>query len=149
MKSKELFDENIIVPTTSDYKLNPELSFFGTKTKVQFNGSCLKQHKITYNHGKAVNIYTVYEIGRNINTSNFPALENFLFGAVSLTDKYKYWGYGIGFDRHGFFALPSRGVLKNLIIFGVHMRSSTKIDNKKKDILILGKGPAQGPHVFN
>ena len=24
------------------------------------------------------------------------------------------------------------------------MSSSTKIDNKKKDILILGKGPAQG-----
>ena len=24
------------------------------------------------------------------------------------------------------------------------MRSSTKIDNRKKDILILGKGPTQG-----
>ena len=33
-----------------------------------------------------------------------------LFGAVSLakngdTDKYKYSGYGIGFDRHGFFLI--------------------------------------------
>ena len=56
-KSKELSDENITAPTTSDYKLKPELSFFGTKTKVEFNGSCLKQDKITYNHGKVVNIY--------------------------------------------------------------------------------------------
>ena len=28
--------------------------------------------------------------------------------------------------------------------FGVDMSSSTKIDNRKKDILILGKGPKQG-----
>ena len=32
----------------------------------------------------------------------------------------------------------------NVIIFGEHMTSSTKIDNRKKDILILGKGPTQG-----
>ena len=29
---------------------------------------------------------------------------------------------------------------KNVIIFGVDMSSSTKIDNRKKDILILGNG---------
>ena len=32
----------------------------------------------------------------------------------------------------------------NVIIFGVDMNSSTKIDNRKKDIVILGKGPGQG-----
>ena len=31
-----------------------------------------------------------------------------------------------------------------MIIFRVDMSSSTKIDNRKKDILILGKGPTQG-----
>ena len=72
-----------------------------------------------------------------------------MFGAVSLTknadiDKYKYSGYGIGFDRHGFFSHPSGGTGRNVIIFGVDMSSSTKIDNRKKDILILGKGPIQG-----
>ena len=41
-KSKGLFDENVTAFTTSDYKLNPELSYFGTKKKVEFNGSCLK-----------------------------------------------------------------------------------------------------------
>ena len=30
------------------------------------------------------------------------------------------------------------------MIFGVDMSSSTKIDNRKKDILIFGKGPMQG-----
>ena len=34
-------------------------------------------------------------------------------------------------------------VMRNVIIFGVGMSSSSHIDNKKKDILILGKGPTQ------
>ena len=33
---------------------------------------------------------------------------------------------------------------KNVIIFGVDMSSSSKIDNRKKDILFLGKGRTQG-----
>ena len=71
------------------------------------------------------------------------------FGAVSLTknadiNKYKYSGYGIGFDRHGSFSFPGTGLGRNVIIFGVDMSSSTKIDNRKKDILVLGKGPTQG-----
>ena len=43
---------------------------------------------------------------------------------------------------HGFFS--SGGTGRNVIIFGVDMSSSTKIDNKGKDILILGIGPTQG-----
>ena len=31
----------------------------------------------------------------------------------------------------------------NVIIFGVDMSSSTKTDNRKRDILILGKGSTQ------
>ena len=57
-------------------------------------------------------------------------------------NKYKYSGYGIGFDRKGFFSHHSGGTGKNVIAFGVDMSSSTKIDNRKKDI-ILGKGPIQ------
>ena len=75
--------------------------------------------------------------------------ENCLFGAVSLTKnadiyKHKYSGCGIGFDRHGTFSIPGIRLGRNVIIFGVDFSSSTKIDNKKKDILILGKGPIQG-----
>ena len=53
-------------------------------------------------------------------------------------DKYKYSRYEIGFDRHGCFSHLSSGTGRNVIIFGVDMSSSTKTDNKKKDILIPG-----------
>ena len=119
------------------------------KKRVGFSGSCLKQDKITYTYGKVVNIYIVYEISKSINISDYPTLENCLFGAVSLTknadiDRYEYSGYGIGFNRHGIFSFPGTGLGRNVTIFGLEMSSSTKIDNRKKYILILGKGPTQG-----
>ena len=42
-----------------------------------------------------------------------------------------------------FFSHPSGGTGRNVIVFEADMSSSTKIDNRKKDILILGKGPTQ------
>ena len=42
-----------------------------------------------------------------------------------------------------FFSHPRGGTGRNTIIFRVDMSSSTKIDDRKKDILILGKGPTQ------
>ena len=74
-------------------------------------------------------------------------MTNALFGAVKLTKNTnidKYSGYRIGFDGHVFFAHPSDGTGKNVITFKVDMSSSTKIDNKRKDILFPGKGPTQG-----
>ena len=71
--------------TASNYKIIPELSFYGTKTRVEFNGSCLKQDKVTLNHGTIVNIYIVFEISKYYNISSYLTLENCLFGAVSLT----------------------------------------------------------------
>ena len=61
----------------------------------------LKQDKLTYTHGKIVNIYIVYEISKNFKISSYSTLEHYLFGAVSLTKstdigKYRYSGYGIG-----------------------------------------------------
>ena len=108
-----------------------------------------KTTKISYTHGKVVNIYTVYELGDSSSHNNDPTLKNCLFGAVTLTknadiDKYGYSGYGIGFDRRSSFSFPGGGFGQNVIIFGVDMSSSAHIDNKKKDILILGKGPRQG-----
>ena len=35
---------------------------------------------------------------------------------------------------------------KNVVIFGVDLSSSVYIDNKGKDIIILGRGPTQGLH---
>ena len=148
-KSKGLSSESIKPPTTSDNSLTPALSYYGTKTRVKFTGSCLKQSKISYNHGKVVNIYIVYELGASSSNFSDPTLKNCLFGAVTLTknadiDKYKYSGYGIGFDRRGSFSFPGGGFGQNVIIFGADMNSSPHIDNKGKDILILGIGPTQG-----
>ena len=59
-KSKGLSDESFKQPTTYDNSLNPELNYYGTTRRVKFTGSCLKQSKISYTHGKVVNIYVVY-----------------------------------------------------------------------------------------
>ena len=148
-KSKALSDERINSIKTSDYGITPCLSYCDTnKIRVKFDGGCLKQDQGTLLHGGIVNIYIVYEITDNFNVSSYPTLENCLFGTVKLTknvdiDKYGYSGYEIGFGRHGSFSF-GYGIGKNVTIFGVNMSSSTKIDNKTKDILFFGKGPTQG-----
>ena len=45
-KSKGLSPESIKSPATSDNSLTPALNYYGTKTRVKFTGSCLKQPKI-------------------------------------------------------------------------------------------------------
>ena len=61
-------------------------------------------------------------------------------------DKYGYSGYGIGFDGRSSFSFPDGGFgeNENVLIFGMDMSFSAHIDNKIKDILVLGKGPTQG-----
>ena len=80
-KSKRLSEESIKPPATSDCKLNPKVNYYGTR--LELRGSCLKQDKSTFNHGKIVNIYIVYEIDK-IYTKSHPTLVNCLFGAVSI-----------------------------------------------------------------
>ena len=130
-KSKGLSAESFKPPTTSDNSLNPALNYYGTKQRVKFTGSCLKQSKTSYNHGKVVNIYIVYELGASSSHINDPTLKNSLFGAVTLTenadiDKCGYCGYGIGFDRRGSFSFPSGGYGQNVLVY---MSSSPHIDN--------------------
>ena len=142
-KSLGLSDERFNSNTASNYKITPELSYYGTKTREEFNGSCLKQDKVTYYYGKLVNIYTVYEISKNYSISSYPTLENCLFGAVSLTknadiDQYKYSGYGIGFDRKGEFSFGNE-FGRICIIFGADLSSSSHANNKKVIFLFLVK----------
>ena len=141
-------DERLNSNTASNYKITPELSYNGTKIRLEFNGSCLKQDKVTYNHGKIVNIYIVYEISKNYSISTYPTLENCLFGAVSLTknadiDKYKYAGYGIGFERNGELSFGN-GFGRNVVVFACDLSSSVHNSNKKDNILVLGKDFVQG-----
>ena len=148
-KSKGLSAEIIKSPSTSYHSLIPAWSYYGTKTRVKFTGSCLQQPKVSYTHGAIVNIYIVYELGASGSNDNDPTLKNSLFGAVRLTknadiDKYGYSGYGIKFDRKSSFSFPACGFSQNVLNFGADTSSSVYADNKKKDILVFGKGPTQG-----
>ena len=84
--------------------LTPLIEYYGYNIRVKFNVSILRQSKVSYTDEKAVNIYIVYELDGSSSHSDDPTLKNCLFGAVALTknaeiDKYRYSGYGNGFDR--------------------------------------------------
>ena len=145
---KGLSNESIKPPTTSNNNLNTRLSYYDTKLSVQFTRSSLKQPNFIFTHKKVVNIYIAYELGASSSHINDPTLKNCLFGAVTLTknadiEKYECSSHGTGFDRRGSFSFPGGAFGQNVIIFSVDMSSSIHIDNKKKDILVLGRGLTQ------
>ena len=139
-----------IKPLTAFYNsVTSALNYIGNKTRVKFDGGSLKQDKITFTHGKIINIYIVYEINLwNYVYSFNLTLGNSLFGDVKLIkntdiDKYNYSGYSTGFDMKGTFRFPAIGFGRNAIIFGADMDSSIHSSNKKKYILIIGKSPTE------
>ena len=72
-------------------------------------------------------MYTLDTWSKDLNTDF--RLGNCLFGAVKLTkntdpDKWKYSGYGIGFDSRSEFLWSDRSYGENVIIFGVVNSSS-------------------------
>ena len=148
-KPKGLSVETIKPPTTSDNSLTQALSYHGNKIRVKFTRSCFKQSTMSYIHRPIVNIYIVYEFGASSSHNHDLTLRNWLFCAVTLkknadVDKYAYSGYRTGFDRRSTFSFPGSGFGQNVLIFGADMSSSAHIDNKKKDVLVLGIGPTQG-----
>ena len=74
-KSKELSDEVIKPP---DNSLAPTLGYDNKRMYLEFNGGSLKQDKITYNHGKIVNIYIAYDLKSTFNYDADFNLENCL-----------------------------------------------------------------------
>ena len=142
-KSKGLSDQTIRPYATSDNSLTPLIDYYGSKIRVKFNKIYLKQpNKLTYSYGTRGSIYIVYELGASGSNDSNPTLKNCLFGAVTLTknadiEKYGYSGYGIGFDRRSSFSFPGNGFGQNVLIFGVYVSSSSHIDNKEKNILVL------------
>ena len=67
-------DESIKPPSTSNKMLNPSVEYVGTKARVEFTGDCLKQDKTSFDQGKIVNIYIVYERERSVNISSYSTL---------------------------------------------------------------------------
>ena len=136
-KSKGLSDKIIRPPDTS---LAPTSGFENDgKRYFIFKGSCSKEDEAKNTFQKIINIHIVYNLESNLNYNPDFTLENCLFGGVKITknadvDKYKYSGYGIGFDGREVFTHPDGSFGNNAIIFGVDMSSSVRIDNKGKGI---------------
>ena len=107
---------------------------------MNFNGYCLIKNNISIPK-KQINLYISYMLDLQLKNLNF-------FASVKLTKnvdvhKYKYSGYGIGFDSCSEFLITDGSYGKNVIIFRANMTSSVDVDNKGKGILILGEGPTQ------
>ena len=49
-QSKGLSDETIKPPATSDDCLNPQIDYRGKKVRVKYDGSILRQPKVSYTH---------------------------------------------------------------------------------------------------
>ena len=108
-QSKGLSNKSIKKISTSDNSLAPSLNYYGTKIRVKFTGSWLKQSNISCTHEKVVNIYIAYELGASSSNFSDPTLKN--------------WSS---------FSFPGGVFGQNIIIFGVDMSSSPHIDNKGK-----------------
>ena len=135
-------NENFISLYTANKVLSPKLLWNNSRLRLRHEESCLKQEDTRpFTRNNVVNLFIVYEL-----LYIDYILKDFLFGAVKLTknadlDKYKYSGYSIGFDLRSEFLLSDGSIGKNVIIVGDEMSSSVHIDNKCKDVLILGEGP--------
>ena len=81
-QSKGLSNESIKPPTSNNSLTTPELNYDGTKTKIKFTGSCLKQSSHILTHKKVVNIYIAYELAASSSHDSDPTIKNCLFGAV-------------------------------------------------------------------
>ena len=147
--SNGMSEENIENVTQSDSNFAPTFVDHHLLQDMNFNGHCLIKNNISIPR-KVINLYISHTLGsqlRHLNTDF--TLGNCLFGSVKLTknadlDKYKHNGYSIGFDSRSDVSLPNSTMGKNVIIFGADTSSSVHVDNKGKDIVILGEGPTQG-----
>ena len=89
---------------------------------MNFNGDFLIKNNVSIPK-KVINLYISYTVGPQLRSLNTDfTLDNCLFGSVKLTknadlDKYKYTGYGIGFDSHSEFLFTDGSYGKNVIIF--------------------------------
>ena len=82
-KSKGLSDESIKPPPRSDKGPTPLFDYYIYNRRVKFNGSILRQPKVSYTHEKTINIYIVDELAGSSYNSDVTTLKNGLFGAVT------------------------------------------------------------------
>ena len=124
-KSNGMSEENIENITKSGINFAPTFDDHHSLPDINFNRHCLIKNNI-YISKRVINLYISYTLTpwlRNLNTDF--TLNNCLFGSVKLTE------------------ITDGTMRRNVIIFGADMGSSVHIDNKRKEILILGEGPTQ------
>ena len=106
--------------------------------RIKFDKVLLAVAKCNY-LTKIVNVYIVYDLDAWLNeaTNNFK-FKNCLFRATNIVnnsdkDKYVYSGYRITFDSAGFWSFDN-DTAKNIITFGVDNSSSSRSDDRKKNL---------------
>ena len=91
-ESKGLSDERINYIRTLNYSITQSSDYYGTKSRVEFNG--LKQDSLTFNHKRVVNIYIVYEISKSIIIVITPHLKIVYLDTKNADiERYGYSGY--------------------------------------------------------
>ena len=128
-KSNGLSEKCIENITKSDSNFAPTFADHHLLPDMNFNGHCLIKNIISITK-KLINLYISYTLGPQLRILNTDfTLGDCLFRSVKLTnntdlDKYKYTGYGIGFDSRSEILFTDRSYGKNVIIFGADMTSS-------------------------
>ena len=147
-KSNRTSEESTGNITKSDSNFAPTFVDHHSLPNTTVNGHRLKQN--VFIPKKVINLHISYTLDPQLRNKNTDfTLSNSLFGSAKLTknidpDKYKYNGYGIGFDSRSGFSFTDGSKGRNVIILGVDVRSSRHVDNKGKYFLILLEGPTQG-----
>ena len=122
-----------------------------SKIRLKFKGSCSKQeNKAPLTPNNVAKLFIVYAVDRwpwdlNIDFT----LKDSLFGAIKLTknadrEKYKYSDYGIGFDSRSEFSLSDGSMGEMLLFLELIWEHLCILIIRIKDILILGRVPAEG-----
>ena len=147
-ESKELSNQKSTSASSHHNDILPKLVYNNGRIDLKLSKIPLRQDKVTYNHGPILSIYIVFKLVSSPKTINV-TLQDCLFGAVKLTknadiDKYKYSGYGIGFNSRESFTHPSRGYGKNVTLFGADLSSSKHPNIKTRSSLVLGSHFIQG-----
>ena len=128
-------EESIENITKLDSDFAPTFVDHHLLSAMNFNGQCLMKNYICIPK-KVMKSFISYTLGLQLRILNtYFTLDNCLFGSATLLknadlDKYKYNGFGIGFDSCSDFLFTDWNYGKNVTIFGTDISSSVHVDNK-------------------
>ena len=128
-------EESIENITKLDRDFAPTFVDHHLLSAMNFNGHCLMKNYISIPK-KVMKSFISYTLGLQLRILiTYFTLDNCLFGSATLLknadlDKYKYNGFGIGFDSCSVFLFTDGNYGKNVTIFGTDISSSVHVDNK-------------------